>query len=392
MKGYYRGNLFSDTRTHTDGHQLCPACAEARLVDARTLTAEMFFGDAFDLWLSHRLVATSFQGALSADVCYLKPKTIKDYRLCENALKKFFGRLTLGEIHVGHLREYQRARAYCDKEACRGGVGAWARPCGANRIRKEITLLLRILRAARLWGDEEKDFFRPLRRVENDVQRSMEPEEQRRFLAIAASREEWQFIHWYSVLALQTTASTNELRALRLADVMLSQGILQIRREGAKNKYRIRSIPLETPEVVWALGQLIERARLLGATSPHHYLFPIQETKGHYDPTRPMSDSGLKKRWNAVRAAAGLDWLRPYDLRHTAITRMAEAGVPIQVIMAFAGHMTLRMQQHYTAISMMSRRKWAQSVWGENSRKPPQKEQYGTSFPQIIMSGTSFSN
>jgi integrase len=290
------------------------------------------------------------------------------------ALDKFFWNLKLSEIHLGHLREYQRARAVCDSSA-----GSWSHPCGANRIRKEIGLLKRILKAARLWGDEEEMYFQPLRPVENDVPRAMQPDEQRRFLAIAGSRAEWQYILWYSILALQTTASTNELRSLRLSDVMLSQGILQIRREGAKNKYRMRTIPLETPEVVWALNRLIERAASLGASAPHHYLFPIQERIGQYDPLRPMSDSGLKKRWNAVREAANIDWLRPYDLRHTAITRMAEAGTPIQVIMSFAGHMTLRMQQHYTAISMMAKRKWAHSTWSESGASPlgPHPERYG---------------
>jgi integrase len=59
----------------------------------------------------------------------------------------------------------------------------------------------------------------------------------------------------------------------------------------------------------------------------------------------------------------GLNWLRPYDLRHTAITRMAEAGVPIHVIMSFAGHMSAKMQLHYTSISMASKREWAQRAF-----------------------------
>jgi hypothetical protein len=49
----------------------------------------------------------------------------------------------------------------------------------------------------------------------------------------------------------------------------------------------------------------------------------------------------------------------------TGITRMAEAGVPIQVIMSFAGHMTMRMQLHYTTISMQAKRKWAEDTWSQ---------------------------
>lgn len=324
------------------------------------LSADLLFPQAFELWLSHRMIGTPDLHFHVTDASYLAPKTIRDYQACAKALSKFFGRLSLGEIHIGHLREYQLARAFCDVE-----VGKWSRPCGANRINKEVAMLVCILRAARCWGEEQESFFQPLRTIEKDIPRAMTPEEQERFLAIAGNCKEWQFILWYSVLALQTTASTNELRALRRGDVLLAQGVLQIRREGAKNKYRIRTIPLETPEVVWALERLLDRARELGSTGPHHYLFPFAESRKHYDPLRPMSDSGLKKRWNAVRMAAGLDWLRPYDLRHAAITRMAEAGVPIQVIMSFAGHMTLRMQQHYTAISMAAKRKWARATWEE---------------------------
>jgi len=369
---------------HTVGHVDCLVCAGARTVVHRVLSPDLNFDEAFEVWLSWRQVDRPEGSMHVTDATYLAPKTIKDYRACAAALGKFFGRLKLGEIHAGHLREYQRARAYCDKAA-----GDWTKPCQANRIRKEITLLIRILKDARLWGGQEEMYFQPLRPVETNVGRALTPDEQSRFLTCASSRPAWQFVYWYAVVALQTTASTNELRSLRLGDIMLAPGILQIRREGAKNKYRIRTIPLETPEVVWALEQLVARARELGSSAPHHCLFPIAEARGIYNPCYPMSDSGLKKRFNAVRSAAGLDWLRPYDLRHTAITRMAEAGVPIQVIMSFAGHMTTRMQQHYTTISLMSKRQWARSAFGEQAELPPRKgpkgengNQNSTHYPQ----------
>lgn len=355
---------------HTRGHINCSVCAGARTVMYQPLSADLLFPAAFDLWIQHReIAATNY----STDASYLSATTIRDYTACARALRKFFAHLRLEEIHAGHLREYQRARAVCDREA-----GAWTRPAGANRIRKEAGLLLQILRAARCWGEEQELCYQPLRHVENDVPRAMSPDEQRRFLMMAASRERWQFIYWYSMLALRTTASTNELRALRLGDLSLAVGveILQVRREGAKNRYRIRTIPLETDDVLWAIAQLMERARGLGSTQPHHYLFPFRIGRGTFDATRPMTESGLKKLWAEVREAAELGWLRPYDLRHTAITRMAEAGTPIQVIMAFAGHMTLRMQQHYTAISMMAKRHYARLAWGEMpaAKKPPTRE------------------
>lgn len=199
----------------------------------------------------------------------------------------------------------------------------------------------------------------------------MTPDEQDHFLKTAGSKEKWLFIYQYSLASLQTCMATNEIRSLRIGDVVIHQRIVNVRNAGAKNKFRIRTIPLETEEVIWAFEGLMWRAGELGAGGPHHFLFPYGGRGGHsYDPARPMSDTGLAKRWDDVRCAADLPWLRPYDLRHSAITRMAEKGVPIAVIMAFAGHMTLRMQQHYTQVSQMAMRRAVASTWSANVPKP----------------------
>lgn len=325
------------------------------------LSAEMEFSQAFRLWMEQRTI--EWNGTLS-DVRYVAPRTIRDWRQVLRSTEKFFGRLRLGEIRAGHFREYQRARALNRLEVQGAGtVQPWAQPAGANLIRREVTMVKRILRAAGAWRGELEDTVQIVRAVENDVPRAMTPEEQHRLLHVAASRPEWDVVLWWAIVALQTTASTNELRAIRLGDVFLEQEIVQIRNLGAKNTARVRTIPLQTPEIVWALRNLMARARQLGANGPHCFLFPVHVTADRYDPMRPMTEWGLRKRWEAVRAEAGLPWLRMYDTRHAGITRMAEAGVPIQVIMSFAGHLTLRMQQHYTAISMQAKRRWAAAAW-----------------------------
>lgn len=89
----------------------------------------------------------------------------------------------------------------------------------------------------------------------------------------------------------------------------------------------------------------MERARALGAQSPDHHLMPFRVTRNSWDLDRLMSNSGIRKPWQAIREAAAVPWLRIHDLRHTAITRMAEAGVPIPVILSMAGHISTRMQQ-----------------------------------------------
>ena len=46
---------------------------------------------------------------------------------------------------------------------------------------------------------------------------------------------------------------------------------------------------------------------------------------------------------------------------------MAENGVPTAVILSFAGHISLRMQQQYTQVSMMAKRKAVASTWSESA-------------------------
>jgi integrase len=330
------------------------------------LTPQLTFTAAFELWISHRIID---HAGMWSNARYISPRTERDLRQYARAVGKFLGGLRLDEIHAGHLREYQRARSVCDKS-----IADWGDRAGANLIRKEVQMVRRVLIAAGAWNERFTDSWEPLQPVENDVQRAMTPDEQHRWLHIAGSREEWRMVYCYSLVALQTTASTNELRSLRLGDIFLEQGTVRIRTEGAKTKFRVRTIPLQTAEVCWALAQLVERAKELGAAGPHHYLFPFHLTRKKYDALKPMTVWGLRKPWEEIRTAAGLDWLRPYDLRHTAITRMAEAGVPIQVIMSFAGHMSPKMQLHYTSISMAAKREWAVRTWSDTAhamRKPP---------------------
>ena len=66
----------------------------------------------------------------------------------------------------------------------------------------------------------------------------------------------------------------------------------------------------------------------------------------------------LKKLWQEVRNASGIAWFRPYDTRHTGATRMAESGVPPEIIMRRLGHASDRMRQHYTHIFEQAQRMW----------------------------------
>jgi len=56
------------------------------------------------------------------------------------------------------------------------------------------------------------------------------------------------------------------------------------------------------------------------------------------------------------RAAAPFRGLRFHDLRHQAITELAEAGASDATLMAVAGHMSRRMLEHYSHVRMAAKR------------------------------------
>ncbi len=115
---------------------------------------------------------------------------------------------------------------------------------------------------------------------------------------------------------------------------------------------------------LWAATQLLERATLLGATAPEHYLLPADLSR-HTRKTDPLNgrfgfDPGFHQQswqsaWEKLKKAAGLETLRFHDLRHTHITHAIEAGVPIEVVMSQVGHISPEMTRHYTHLGRESR-------------------------------------
>ena len=293
------------------------------------------FATAAQLWLESRTLAGSGRSR------YVSPRTLRDLSAYIRALSRAFGKIELRKIKIENLRDYQRDRSAT---------------CGPNKINQELNTLVRIMKRTGAWTRRLEEAYEPLQHEQTEIRRAMTPQEQERFLKIASERQEWQFVYWYAILALRSTASNCELRGLRIGDIVAASGIIQIAPGHAKNVHRIRTIPLPE-DAQWALRRLLERAARLGASLPHEYLMPFRVAPNVHDPSRPMSNSGIKKTWNALRIAAALPWLRIHDLRHTAITRLAEAGVPLPVILSMAGHVSLRMQQHYTAVSEVAKKR-----------------------------------
>lgn len=363
----------SPLRQHTLDHLNCEACEEALRAGILGIHPGMRFREAAAIWIRAQILDPTQADAAARAI---SERTERDLWQYTRAAGKFFDLVPIGAIHLGHLREYQRARLSCD-----AGAARWDHCAGANLVRKEVQTVMRVMRAAGLWTEEMSRGMRLVRGVDSSVPPAISPQQQAHLLEVAARKPEWEVAHWYSLVALQTTTSTDELRGVRLDGAIAGEAArISVR---GKNRLRVRTIPVVSQEARWALENLIERAKRLGAKRGDDCLFPRHITADRYDVRRPMSVWGLRKPWEEIREAAQLPNLRLYDLRHAGLTRMAEAGAPIHVMMAFAGHMSVRMQRHYVAISMASKTEWARNIWGAASEEslPPKKGPERARYP-----------
>jgi hypothetical protein len=141
-----------------------------------------------------------------------------------------------------------------------------------------------------------------------------------------------------------------EVKHLRRRDVDLARKLLHVRRSKSESSHRV--IPLNT-SALNALARMFDRADALGHIEPEHYLWPSCQW-GRFDATKPIVQ--WDTAWRALRDAAGLHGLRFHDLRHTAITELAEMGVADHVLESISGHLSRRMLEHYSHIRIDAKR------------------------------------
>ena len=219
-----------------------------------------------------------------------------------------------------------------------------------------------ILRSCRHWSRLAGD-YKALREDTKGPGRALTPEEESRLFEYAEKSPYLSAAFYAGIVAANTTMRGCELKGLQLRDVDLINRTLAIKRSGTKTDAGCRLIPLNNA-AVWALTRLFQRAELLKAVEPDHFLFPAfrykhtkeakPEGTAFYDPTKPMVS--WRSGWRTLTLKAGLKGLRFHDLRHHSITRLAEAGVPEQTLMAIAGHVSKAMLEHYSHIRLAAKR------------------------------------
>jgi integrase len=323
---------------------------QGKLVPSSQQFARLAFSEAADRYLESRKLE-------------LSPRSLKKERQLLVHPRRFFGAKALNRIDSESLLSYRESRAKKDLKP--------------SYLNMEMGVIRRVLKRARRWhllADE----IRPLRE-RRDFGRALASEEKLKLLKIAGSRPEWQTVLYAAILALNTTMRGCEIKALRWRDINLLDSTLSVRR--SKTEAGVRVIPLNA-DAMSVIVELYKRSRILSATELDHYVFPACEN-GMFDPTR--SQQSWRTAWRNLTQAvecpacgrlqnpantcsndeckaeilkvkSSLAGLRFHDLRHHAITELAESQASDQTIMAIAGHVSSKMVAHYSHVRLAAKR------------------------------------
>jgi integrase len=180
-----------------------------------------------------------------------------------------------------------------------------------------------------------------------------------------------------------------------------------VRRTSTKTDKGQRVIPLNVH--AWnAILELWDRAKLVGSAEPVHFVFPACEN-GNVDPSRPMKSwrSAWRKLTRVIECPAcgrlqdpgqtcgdvrcqcdisGLKspfaGLRFHDMRHQAITELAESEASDQTILSIAGHVSREMLEHYSHIRLETKRHALEAL----TQKKESERRYVTKYVTIAVS------
>ncbi len=313
--------------------------------------ARLAFGEAADKYLASRKLELAPSSYIKEEQLLVRPR-------------EYFQATSLNKISAERLIEYREWRA--------------AQGVGAAMLNMEIGVLRRILKRAKLWHALADD-VKPLKEPRT-IGRALTAEEKINLLETASQKPEWETAYCAAILAINTTMRGCEIKALRWRDINLFAEILTVPK--SKTEAGERVIPL-TSDAYEVMVKLHARAEMFGSVEPSHFVFAGFKATGRfdgknllemratsYDPTRPITS--WRTAWRKLTRKAGLAGLRFHDLRHHAITELAESGASEQTIMAIAGHVSRRMLERYSHIRLEAKRKALEALSNKN------KEGYGT--------------
>lgn len=253
------------------------------------------------------------------------------------AIVQYFENKSFREVSPLLIEKFKRDRGL--SETVRGYKRS---PASVNR---ELECLSRIFNMAIDNGYAETNPCQKVKklRMDNRRNRYLSPDEESRLLAGLNGR--WTYLYPIIVLALNTGMRRGEILGLKWSCVDFQRSIMHVVNTKTEQD---REVPINAAVRQALLG--------LHGLSECEYVF--------VNPGTGEKRVDIKKGFAAICRESGISNFRFHDLRHTAATRMADAGIDAFTIAEILGHTTMQMTRRYTHALNENKRRAVESLSG----------------------------
>jgi excisionase family DNA binding protein len=236
----------------------------------------------------------------------------KDDVSAVGSFRRYFGSSYLHEIGVLDIEKFK-------SERLKEGISR-------ARVNRNLTVLKKALSLAVDWGYLKENPARRVKRFPENTskERILREDEKKKFLEACAPH-----LRPIVLTALNTGMRRAEILSLRWDQVDLGKGTIRMERTKSG---KTRVIPINS--------LLFSELKILkGQNGQSEYVFLGPKTKN------PIKN--VKTAFKAACRRSGIKGLRFHDLRHTAASKMVEAGIDLVTVSKILGHSTIQMTMRY---------------------------------------------
>lgn len=209
-------------------------------------------------------------------------------------------------------------------------------PYRANRVRALLSKMFSLAKAWDWRADNPVEGVQKFQEAKRD--RWLNEDELKRLVAVLSGHPNQRAANVIRLLIL-TGARKSEAMTATWDQFDLARGVWTKPAHTTKQK-KIEHVPLSGAAVSLLEGM---NAIRVGNTSESPFLFP-GDVRG-----QPIKE--IKRFWEEVRTAAGLDNVRIHDLRHTFASHLVSSGVSLPIVGRLLGHSQPQTTQRYAHLA-----------------------------------------
>ncbi len=326
---FFKDKLKGKRRAFPLGSDLKTAKDELKVLEARNIRKEDFDKDKEPQEPKEQGMTFSMWTKKYLELIKRKKSLNRDEQHCVH-LNRFFGPLLLAQIKRTKIMEYKNLRL--EDPIIRYGKPVEGSKVKISTVNRELSCLRHMLNLAA--DDEGLLESVPTFKLESEGYLARERVlSEKEYDAYLEQCPRW--LKRVSIAAYETAMDRSDILRLTWVEVDREKGVIKL--AGGRTKTGVKAIIPISEELGTVLDELEEENQKVSNLG--NLVFT--------DSGKPISIHRLRNAFEKVVSGAGIKDFRFKDFRHTAKTRWAKMGVPVEAAMVAAGHKSVAMHYRY---------------------------------------------